>query len=103
MRSLLSTYRQTRELTEHLAARLSPEDQSIQSMADASPARWHRAHTTWFFETFVLEPFVTGHSPFDPRFKMLFNSYYDAIGERHPRHLRGVLSRPGNDEVTRWR
>jgi ergothioneine biosynthesis protein EgtB len=103
MHPLLSAYRQTRELTERLASRLTPEDQTIQSMPDASPVRWHRAHTTWFFENFVLEPFSPGYQPFDPRFKALFNSYYEAIGERHPRPQRGVLSRPGEEEVGRWR
>src|SRR4051812_11919451 len=96
-------YRAIRALTERLAAPLSPEDQSLQSMPEASPVRWHRAHTTWFFETFVLEPFALAHRPFDPRFKALFNSYYEAVGDRPARDRRALLSRPGCEEVSRWR
>jgi ergothioneine biosynthesis protein EgtB len=101
--NLAGAYRQVRAATECLAARLSPEDQTIQSMPDASPVRWHRAHTTWFFETFILERFQKGFRPFRPGFRELFNSYYEAVGERHARPLRGVLSRPGNAEVAEWR
>jgi ergothioneine biosynthesis protein EgtB len=89
--------------TEHLAAALSPEDQCVQSMPDASPAKWHRAHTTWFFEEFVLVPHVPGYTVADPRFRFLFNSYYDTVGARHPRPMRGLLTRPSADEVGAWR
>ncbi|ACB96825.1 ergothioneine biosynthesis protein EgtB [Beijerinckia indica] len=96
-------YRSIRAETERLAAPLSAEDQTIQSMPDASPTKWHRAHTTWFFETFILEPFLQGYSVFDPAFNYLFNSYYEAIGPRHPRPSRGLLSRPGMDRVADYR
>lgn len=99
--ALLERYLTTRRSTEDLASLLSPEDQQAQSMPDCSPTKWHRAHTTWFFETFVLEP--RGVAPYDPRFGYLFNSYYDAVGPRHPRPARGLLTRPTCDEVARWR
>src|SRR5688572_8529781 len=96
-------YRAVRETTLRLIAPLSPEDAAIQSMPDASPAKWHLAHTTWFFETFVLAPHVAGYRAFDPAYGYLFNSYYNAIGERHPRPERGMLSRPSLDEVRAYR
>jgi dimethylhistidine N-methyltransferase len=89
--------------TERLAAALTPEDQCVQSMPDASPAKWHRAHTTWFFETFVLRQHLPGYRPFDPEYNYLFNSYYEAIGERHARDRRGLLTRPSADEVAAYR
>jgi ergothioneine biosynthesis protein EgtB len=101
--TLQSRYRATRSHTEALAAALSPEDQCVQSMPDASPAKWHRAHTTWFFETFVALPHIQGYRPFDPRFQVLFNSYYVSVGDRHPRPARGLLTRPTADEVTAYR
>jgi len=92
-----------REVSRALAAPLSPEDCALQSMPDASPVKWHLAHTTWFFETFVLAPHVPGYRPFDPSYRVLFNSYYHAVGERHPRPERGMLSRPGLPEVLAYR
>ena len=92
-----------RELTEALAAPLSAEDQTVQSMPDASPTKWHRAHTTWFFDEFVLQPHHAGYRTYDPAYRYLFNSYYEAVGPRHPRASRGVVSRPGVEEVGRFR
>jgi ergothioneine biosynthesis protein EgtB len=98
---VLALYRATRARTESLAERLSPEDQQIQSMPDASPAKWHRAHTTWFFETFVLAPM--GVEVVDARYGYVFNSYYDSVGPRHGRPSRGLLSRPTAAEVGAYR
>ena len=92
-----------RRATEALAAGLSPEDQCVQSMPDASPAKWHRAHTTWFLEQFILQPFEPGYVPFDAGFGFLFNSYYDAVGARHPRPFRGLLTRPSAARVGEYR
>ena len=100
---LADLYGRVRSRTEALAAPLSAEDQTIQSMADASPTKWHRAHTTWFFETFVLVPHARGYRPFDPAYGFLFNSYYEAVGPRHPRPSRGVISRPGVAEIAAYR
>ncbi len=100
-RELAGLYVATRARTERLAARLSPEDQQLQSMPDASPTKWHRAHTTWFFETFVLAP--AGVPAVDPRHAFLFNSYYESVGPRHARPKRGVLSRPSAAEVGEYR
>ncbi|MDB5952445.1 MAG: hypothetical protein JWR65_4300 [Massilia sp.] len=86
-----------------LAAPLSDEDCGAQSMADASPVKWHLAHTTWFFETFILEPMEADFRPFHPAFRVLFNSYYNGVGERHPRATRGLLTRPSMDEVRAYR
>src|SRR4051812_38088182 len=91
-----------RALTERLAGPLSAEDQTAQSMPDASPTKWHRAHTSWFFEEFLLEP-AGDYAVFDPTFRYLFNSYYEAVGARHPRPLRGLVTRPGIAEVARYR
>src|SRR5690242_294592 len=93
----------TRKLTLDLAAPLSDADATIQPFPDASPAKWHLAHTTWFFETFVLRDHVPGYRAHDERFAYLFNSYYEAEGERHARPKRGMLSRPSLDEVRDWR
>jgi ergothioneine biosynthesis protein EgtB len=95
-------FRAVRELTETLAGRLSAEDQTAQSMPDASPTKWHRAHTSWFFEEFVLGP-TGGYDVFDPTFRYLFNSYYEAVGPRHPRPQRGLVTRPGVEEIRRYR
>lgn len=92
-----------RAMTEALAASLSAEDQQIQSMPDASPTKWHLAHTTWFFETFLLRPRLPGYRTYDERWGFLFNSYYEAVGARHPRPQRGLLTRPSLDEVLRYR
>jgi ergothioneine biosynthesis protein EgtB len=93
----------TRRDSEALAANLSPEDQAIQSMPDVSPTKWHLAHTSWFFETFVLGPLDPGYRVFDPAFAYLFNSYYEAVGPRHPRPERGLLSRPTVDAIGAYR
>jgi ergothioneine biosynthesis protein EgtB len=93
----------TRELTLGLAAPLSDADATIQPHPDASPAKWHLAHTTWFFETFILRDFVPGYRLHDERWPYLFNSYYEGEGERHARPRRGMLSRPTLDEVRAWR
>ena len=92
-----------RARTEALAAPLSPEDQTVQSMPDASPAKWHRAHTTWFFETFLLLPRLPGYSRYREEFGFLFNSYYEAAGPRHARPKRGMLTRPSAAEVAAYR
>jgi len=89
--------------TERRAAHLSTEDQIVQSMADASPTKWHRAHVTWFFETFLLKPHLPGYTIFDERFPFLFNSYYVAAGPRHARPQRGLITRPNGDDVTAYR
>ncbi|MDE2464402.1 MAG: DinB family protein, partial [Alphaproteobacteria bacterium] len=99
---LLSRFAAVRQRTDALAAPLSAEDQNLQSMPDASPTKWHRAHTTWFFEEFVLKD-MPGYRPFHPRFSFLFNSYYDAVGARHPRPERGLLSRPSVAEIAAYR
>lgn len=99
----LAQFIDVRAKTEALAAPLSGEDQTVQSMADASPAKWHRAHTSWFFETFILGPYEKGYKPFDPNYGYLFNSYYDAIGARHPRPQRGLLTRPNAEEIGAYR
>ena len=95
--------RATRKLTLDLAAPLSDGDATIQPFPDASPAKWHLAHTTWFFETFVLRDHALGYQPFDERYAFLFNSYYEAEGPRHERPRRGMLSRPSLDEVRGYR
>jgi ergothioneine biosynthesis protein EgtB len=96
------SYADVRAHTEALAAPLSAEDQTVQSMPDVSPTKWHRAHTTWFFETFVLSS-QPGYRPFDERFAFLFNSYYEGVGPRHERSERGLLTRPGVAEVADYR
>ena len=100
---LVERYRAVRRASVTLAARLSPEDQTPQSMADASPTKWHLAHSAWFFETFLLTPHHKGYVPFDPVFGYLFNSYYEAIGARHPRPSRGLLTRPSVSEILSYR
>ena len=99
----LKTLLEVRHRSEALIDPLEPEDLGLQGMADASPPKWHLAHTNWFFETFLLQPHLRGHQSCDPRWAYQFNSYYDAIGDRHPRPERGLLSRPTIDEILRWR
>lgn len=99
----LAAFHATRSLTERLAGPLTPEDQTVQSTPDVSPTKWHRAHTTWFFETFLLERFVTGYRPYDPVFRELFNSYYEGVGPQFPRADRGLITRPGAEEVGKYR
>jgi ergothioneine biosynthesis protein EgtB len=96
-------FRRVRDETERRAAHLSAEDQIVQSMADASPTKWHRAHVTWFFEQFLLVPHDSGYQIFDERFPFLFNSYYVAAGPRHARPQRGFITRPNGEEVTLYR
>jgi ergothioneine biosynthesis protein EgtB len=99
----LTRYSAIRALTEQLASPLSAEDQCVQSMPDASPTKWHLAHTTWFFETFVLKPYADGYEPYNATYAPLFNSYYEAIGSRHPRPQRGLLTRPALSDVLAYR
>ncbi len=99
--ALIERFLSTRRRTEALAAPLSVEDQQLQSMPSCSPTKWHRAHTTWFWETFLLGP--RGIAPVDPRWGALFNSYYQALGPSHARPRRGMLSRPSADEVAAYR
>ncbi|KQT33766.1 hypothetical protein ASG29_04570 [Sphingomonas sp. Leaf412] len=102
-RPLSGLFAQVRGLTEALVAPLSDADATVQSMEDASPAKWHLAHTTWFFETFVLRDHVPGYRLHDARFPFLFNSYYEAEGRRHARGRRGMVTRPTLDEVRGYR
>jgi ergothioneine biosynthesis protein EgtB len=99
----LEAFRTVRGETERRAALLSPEDQVVQSMADASPTKWHRAHTTWFFEQFLLKPHASAYRAFDERFAYLFNSYYVSAGPRHARPERGLVTRPDAAEVAGYR
>ena len=100
---LATHYARVRRATLDLSAGLSPEECALQSMPDASPVKWHLAHTSWFFETFVLEQTVPGYRHFHPDFRVLFNSYYVGVGERHPRAERGLLSRPGLEQIVQYR
>lgn len=99
----LQRFRAVREFSRAQVAPLSVEDMGLQAMADVSPPKWHLAHTSWFFETFVLEQFEPGFKPFNSRFRHLFNSYYETVGTFHPRHQRGLLSRPSVEEVLDYR
>jgi ergothioneine biosynthesis protein EgtB len=100
---LAARYAAIRERTMALAAPLSEADAQVQSMPDASPAKWHLAHTTWFFETFLLERFEPDFAPHHAAFRVLFNSYYQGVGEQHPRPQRGLVTRPSLDEVRAYR
>ncbi len=101
--ALAQRYGAVRRASEALSRPLAPDDYGLQAMPDASPAKWHLAHTSWFFETFLLKPFLPGYRPFHPRFEHLFNSYYEQVGAPFPRPNRGLLSRPTVDEVLRYR
>jgi ergothioneine biosynthesis protein EgtB len=102
-RRLAARFAEVRQRTLALAAPLSAEDCCAQSMPDASPVKWHLAHTTWFFETFVLESREPHFAPFHPAFRVLFNSYYNGVGDKHPRPRRGLLTRPALSEVLDYR
>ena len=101
--TIIDAFLATRSLTEQLAAPLSAEDQTVQSMPDVSPTKWHRAHVTWFFETFLLERFAADHEPFVAAYRELFNSYYEGVGPQYPRAARGSITRPGAAEVGAYR
>jgi hypothetical protein len=101
--ALAEKFYEVRRYTARLAEPLSAEDCGAQSMPDASPVKWHLAHTTWFFETFILEKLEPGFQAFQPAFRMLFNSYYNGVGEKHVRAHRGLLTRPSLDEVLDYR
>src|SRR5512146_3049521 len=96
-------YASVRGQTDKLTASLTAEDQMVQSCAEASPSKWHQAHTTWFFETFILSQHLESYSPFDPRFRDLFNSYYNAVGPQPEKSLRNTFSRPALEEVKGYR
>ena len=100
---LAARYRTTRERTEALCRPLAVDDYQVQSEPEVSPPKWHLAHVTWFFEVFLLEPYLTGYRPLDERYATLFNSYYHAVGPQHARERRGILSRPTVEEVYRYR
>ena len=101
--SLLDQYRTVRAFSEKIAAPLVPEDYVVQSMPDVSPTKWHLAHTSWFFETFLLKTHLPGYQSIHPQYDFLFNSYYNAVGERHCRVARGLISRPTVDETYTYR
>lgn len=101
--AILTQFARVRANSERLAAPLTPEDWMLQSMPDASPVKWNLAHTSWFFETFILKPHAPGYEEFHPQFGYLFNSYYNQIGNMHPRPARGVLSRPSAEQVLAFR
>src|SRR5438874_4679376 len=102
-RPLAERYQQVRKSTEVLCAPLAVEDYVIQSMPDCSPTKWHLAHVSWFFETFLLKASVSDYGTLDPQYAYLFNSYYNAAGDKYPRPQRGLISRPTVDEVYRYR
>ncbi|NNJ27086.1 ergothioneine biosynthesis protein EgtB [Alienimonas chondri] len=101
--ALAQRYADVRAFSERLVKPLSPEDCVVQPMPDASPAKWHLAHTTWFFEAFLLKPYLSKYQVFHPKFGFLFNSYYNALGPRHARAARGLLTRPSMEEVLDYR
>ena len=97
--SLARCYMEVRKTTESICRLLSAEDQMVQSMPDASPSKWHQAHTTWFFETFLLIPYLRDYQPFHPDFQYVFNSYYKGLGAHPNRAYRGLFSRPALEQV----
>lgn len=101
--AIVDDFLRTREYSMILATPLSDEDCSAQSMPDASPVKWHLAHTSWFFETFILESYEPDFAPFHPAFRVLFNSYYEGVGDKHPRPQRGMLTRPSLAEIRAYR
>src|SRR5437867_9697724 len=103
LEGLLGRFHQIRNFTDTLCSGLEPEDYVVQSMPDVSPTKWHLAHTTWFFETFILKKWMTGYQPEIPEYAYLFNSYYNAAGDMHRRDLRGLISRPTVAEAKRYR
>src|SRR5579875_2661567 len=100
---LLARFRAVRSATMQFCAPLSPEDMMVQSCPEASPIKWHLAHTSWFFETFVLSEFVAAYQPFDPEFRWLFNSYYKTLGEMPEKKLRASFSRPPLEQILAYR
>src|SRR6202140_368327 len=101
--ALAARYQHVRQSTETLSAPLAVEDYVIQSMPDVSPTKWHLAHVSWFFETFLLKPAVPGYRSLHPQYAYLFNSYYNTLGERHCRPRRGLISRPTVEETYTYR
>ncbi|MDH3311204.1 MAG: DinB family protein, partial [Gammaproteobacteria bacterium] len=101
--ALAERYASVRRLSEALCRSLAPDDYGLQAIPDVSPAKWHLAHTSWFFETFLLKSFLTGFRPFHPQYEHLFNSYYEQVGTPYPRPQRGLLSRPTTEEIYRYR
>src|SRR5258708_18015208 len=101
--SLLARYKTVRQATRQLCSPLSPEDMMVQSCPEASPVKWHLAHTSWFFETFVLREFAAGYQPFHPDFRWLFNSYYNSLGDMPEKKLRASFSRPPLDAILAYR
>src|SRR5262249_4981025 len=101
--AIAARYEQVRQSTEALCAPLAIEDYVIQSMPDCSPTKWHLAHVSWFFETFLLKSMAADYRPLNPQYAYLFNSYYNAAGDKYPRPQRGLVSRPTVDEVYRYR
>ena len=101
--ALADRYRAVRGTTEDLCRPLAVDDYQVQSVVETSPPKWHIAHVTWFFETFVCKPYLAGYEELHPQYNYVFNSYYQAVGPMHARHARGVLSRPTVEEVYRYR
>lgn len=101
--ALVAQYERVRDRTSAYCSGLSDADMTVQSMEDASPAKWHLAHTTWFFETFILKPHAPDYRVFHEAYDFLFNSYYEAVGARHARPKRGMITRPGKDEILAYR